>query len=143
MTRLGPSDVLVVDDRADTLDELITEFQLLGIQPMVISGYEEAVRYIDQLDSWAGLGLIDVRLPSSRDTDGNWLGLDLGAQIRARFGPSAKFAYVTAVVSMVPTAEYQRAAATSILGVIDKFHYSPRDVASAAVREMGVEGDAG
>lgn len=139
MMRLGSDEVLVVDDRGDTMATLLEALWRTGARPYLVKDYEIAVEVIGRLQSWSGFGLIDLHLPSRQSDDvARMLGLELGRLIRRRFGESAKFAYITVMRESVSLADYRFGEATSGLGVIDKFRMHPHHLADAIALEMGI-----
>jgi hypothetical protein len=138
VTILRPNELVVVDDRPETLGTLPADAEALGFQVRSIFDYDAAVTYICSLEAWCGFGLIDLRLPSRESEDIEWLGLEIGRLIRVRFGLTARFAYVTMLSRTVPADLERLGAATSRLGVLDKYRMDPRRTARTMAAEVGL-----
>jgi hypothetical protein len=136
LSQLTLSEVLLIDDRPETLGDLVAELDVHGLSAVLIPDYDAATEYIGALDGWAGFGLIDVHLPSASADQETLLGLALGRQIRGRFGDSALFAYVTVLSRRVPPEDYLYGEPTSELGVIDKYELIPQEVARSIAQEL-------
>jgi len=138
MRHLGSRDVLVIDDRKESLAALLEALERAGAAVHLLEDYDEALARIAELRSWRGFGLIDLHLPARSRDHLEWLGLDLGRSIRGRFGEHALFAYITVMNRVVPQASYRYGEATSSLGIIDKYRMNSRQLAADIAAEMGL-----
>jgi hypothetical protein len=133
---LARSDIIVVDDRPDTLVDLLAVLRTQGLRPRVIEDYDAAWDEICECESWHGFGLFDLHLPAMSDDEPKWLGLELGRQVLERFGVTAKFAYISVLARAVPLAQYEFSTPTSALAVLDKYDLDSQHVARVIAAEL-------